>query len=71
MTFVCVSSLSLARGTFSLCWEDPLEKERATHSGILAWETPGQRSLADYGPWGGKESDTIQQLSAHAPFPGR
>ena len=24
----------------SLGWEDPLEKEMATHSGILAWETP-------------------------------
>ena len=21
-------------------WEDPLEKEMATHSSILAWETP-------------------------------
>ena len=21
----------------SLCWEDPLEKEMATHSSILAW----------------------------------
>ena len=24
----------------SLSWEDPLEKEMATHSSILAWETP-------------------------------
>ena len=24
----------------SLGWEDPLEKEMATVSGILAWETP-------------------------------
>ena len=24
----------------SLDWEDPLEKEMATHSSILAWETP-------------------------------
>ena len=23
-----------------LDWEDPLEKERATHSSILAWEIP-------------------------------
>ena len=22
-------------------WEDPLEKEMATHSSILAWEMPG------------------------------
>ena len=25
--------------------EDPLEKEMATHASILAWETPGMRSL--------------------------
>ena len=24
----------------SLCWEDPLEKEMATHSSIPAWEIP-------------------------------
>ena len=24
----------------SLCWEDPLEKEMATHSSILAWKIP-------------------------------
>ena len=24
----------------SLCWEDPLEKEMATHSSTLAWEVP-------------------------------
>ena len=24
----------------SLGWEDPLEKEKATHSGTLAWKTP-------------------------------
>ena len=24
----------------SLGWEDPLEEEMATHSGILAWRTP-------------------------------
>ena len=23
-----------------LCWKDPLEKEMATHSSILAWEIP-------------------------------
>ena len=24
----------------SLCWEDPLEKEMATHSSIRAWKIP-------------------------------
>ena len=31
--------------------EDPLEKEMATHSSILAW-THGRKSLAGYSPWG-------------------
>ena len=43
----------------SLGWEDPLEKEMATQSSILAWEIPwteepGQRSLVGYSPWGHK-----------------
>jgi len=25
----------------SLCWEDPLEEEIATHSSVLAWRIPG------------------------------
>ena len=29
----------------------------------------GQRSLTDYSPWGGKESDTTERLStAHSPL---
>ena len=27
-------------GIQSLGWEDPLEKETATHSSVLAWESP-------------------------------
>ena len=38
----------------SLGWEDPLEKEVATHCSILAWEIHGWRSLAGYSPWGRK-----------------
>ena len=41
----------------SLCREDLLEKEMATHFRILAWKSPGQRSLAGYGPRGHKELD--------------
>ena len=29
----------------SLGWEDPLEKERATHASILAWKTPRTEEL--------------------------
>ena len=34
----------------SLGWRDPLEKEMATHSSILAWEIPWTE--AGYIPWG-------------------
>ena len=40
--------------------EDPLEKGMATHSGILVWEIPGQRSLMGYSPWGHTESDMTE-----------
>ena len=36
----------------SLCQEEALEKEEASHSSILAWKTHGQRSLVGYGLWG-------------------
>ena len=38
----------------SLAWEDPLEREMATHSSILAWRIPWQKSLVGYSPWGCK-----------------
>ena len=41
--------------------EDPLGREMATHSNILAWETHGQKGLVDYSPWGHKESDMTKQ----------
>ena len=46
----------------SLGWEDPLEKEMASHSSILAWKIPWTRSLVGYHPWGRKESDTTERL---------
>ena len=36
----------------SLVQEDPLGKEMATHSNILAWRTHGRRSLVGYSPQG-------------------
>ena len=45
----------------SLSREDPLEKEMAAHSTILAWETHGQRSLVRYSPWVHKESHTTER----------
>ena len=50
-----VKSLPEMRETWvrSLGWEDPLEKEMATHSsGFLPGEFHGQKSLAGYNPWG-------------------
>ena len=44
--------------------ERSLEKRMATHSNILAGESHGQRSLASYSPWGRKELDVTDQLSA-------
>ena len=41
---------------WSLGWEDPLEKGKATHSGILAWRTPW------YSPWHRKESDPTERV---------
>ena len=38
----------------SLGAEDPLEKEVAPHSSILAWRFHGQRKLVCYSPWGYK-----------------
>ena len=46
----------------SLGWEDPLEKEMAAHSSILAWKIPWTRRLVGYRPWGCKESDMTEQL---------
>ena len=36
----------------SLGWEDPLEKEMATHSSILAWKIPWTEEPGSYSPWG-------------------
>ena len=41
----------------SLCREDPLEKEMQPTPVFLPEQCHGQRNLADYSPWGHKESD--------------
>ena len=40
--------------------EDPLGKEMAIHSSILAGERYGQRSLAGYSPWGRKSRTQLR-----------
>ena len=45
----------LETGVRSLGGEDPLEKEMATHSGVLAWEIPWTEEPGRlYIPWGHK-----------------
>ena len=41
----------------SLGWEDPLEKEMATHSSILAWEIPRKEEPGGIQSWGHKQLD--------------
>ena len=42
----------------SLGWEDPLEKEMATHSSILAWRIPWTEEPGRLQSMGLQESDT-------------
>ena len=44
----------------SLGWEDPLEKEIATHSSILAWEIPWTEEPGGYSPQGHTKLDTTE-----------
>ena len=43
----------------SLGWEDPLEKEMATHSSILAWEIPCTEEPGGLQSMRSQNSDTI------------
>ena len=52
----------------SLSQEDPLEKEKATHSSTPAWKIPWmEESGRLYSPWDRKESDTTEQLHIKTP----
>ena len=56
-----VKNLPAMQGTQagSLGWEDPVEKEMATHSRILAWRIPWTEE-PDELLWAHKESDTTK-----------
>ena len=47
----------------SLGWEDPLEKEMATHSSILAWEILWTEESDGLHSMGGKKSDMTELLT--------
>ena len=49
----------------SLGQEDPLEKEMATHSSILAWRIPWTEELGGLQSMGRKESDMTERLHFH------
>ena len=46
----------------SLGGEDPLEKEMASHSSILAWRIPRTKEPGRLQSMGSQESDTIERL---------
>ena len=43
-----------------LGWEDPLEKEMATHSSILTWRSPCSEEAGGLQSMGSQESDTTE-----------
>ena len=47
-------------GVLALGQEDPCRKKWQPTPVFLPGESHGQRSLADYSPWGHTESDTIE-----------
>jgi hypothetical protein len=44
----------------SLGWEDPMEKQMATYSSILAWEIPGTKKTGRLQSIGSQELDTTE-----------
>ena len=52
-------------GVQSLRAEDPLEKEMATHSIILAWEIPWMQKPGSLQSTGSQKLDTTKQLHFH------
>ena len=59
------SALNEGEEIRSLEREDPLEKEMATYSSILAWRIPWTEEPGSYSPWGCKET-RLKRLSTHA-----
>ena len=48
-------------------WEDPLEKEMATHSSLLAWEIPWTEEPGGLQSMGSQESD-MRVTNTHVRF---
>jgi len=43
-------------------WDEKEKLKNPTHSSVLAWRIPKQRSMVGLSPWGLKESDTTKWL---------
>ena len=57
-----VKSLTAMQETWVqfLGWEDPLDKEMATHSSVLAWRIPWKEEPGRLQSMGSQESDTTE-----------
>ena len=53
----------------SLSWEDPLVREMATHSSILAWEIPWTEGPDRLQSMGSQEMDTTEVAKPPRPPP--
>ena len=62
-----VKNLPAVRETWVqfLDWEEPLEKEMATHSSILAWRIPWIEEPGRLQSTGSQELDTTERLNHH------
>ena len=62
-----VKHLSTMRETRvqALGWEDPLEKEMATHSSTIAWKIPWTEEPGRLQSMGSLELDTTERLHFH------
>ena len=49
-----------------LSWEDALEKEKATHSSILAWEIPWTEETGGLQSMGLQELGMTRKLNTHS-----
>ena len=70
---MCVRALIFAFCLWGVGWRSQpciCQEGMTTTPVFLLGKFHGQRILADYGPWGHKESDTTKQLT-HTPTPAR
>ena len=58
-----VAQVSIDNRPVAQGWEDPLEKDVATHCSVLAWRIPCTEEPGGYSPNGRQESDTTERQS--------